>query len=92
VDRSIFQIGANIIDQATVDGYPTVINFSLAAGITQQVAGIKNLPYLYGLRASVLTTTAPDTEPMVPPNYSFTTTTAPTNYGVWVVCLECEQH
>jgi hypothetical protein len=90
VDRSIFQIGANIIDQATVDGYPTVINFSLAAGITQQVAGIKNLPYLYGLRASVLTTTAPDTEPMVPPNYSFTTTTAPTNYGVWVVLQEPE--
>jgi Tfp pilus assembly protein PilX len=104
VDRSIFQIGANIIDQSTTDGYPTVINFSLAAGapITEQVAGVKNLPYVYGVRTAIFTTALPTIPPDASPNSSsilstpyatsFTTsTTIPTsNQGTWIALQEPE--
>lgn len=44
----ILQIGANIIDQADNDGYPTRIAFSGDAD--KEVRGVESLPYLYRLR------------------------------------------
>ncbi|GAT35425.1 Tfp pilus assembly protein PilX [Terrimicrobium sacchariphilum] len=44
----ILQIGANIIDQADNDGYPTRIAF--AGDSTKEVRGVESLPYLYRLR------------------------------------------
>ncbi len=45
VDLQIFQIGANIIDQADTDGYPTVLTYSNGGGFPE-VYGIEDLPYL----------------------------------------------
>jgi hypothetical protein len=44
----ILQIGANIIDQADNDGYPTRIAFS--GDTDKEVRGVESLPYLYRLR------------------------------------------
>ena len=104
VDRSIFQIGANIIDQSTADGYPTVINFSLASGapITEQVAGVKNLPYFYGARTAIFTTALPTIPGDASPNSSsilgspyatsFTTSTtiSTSSEGTWIALQEPE--
>ncbi|XHR30648.1 MAG: hypothetical protein ACFUZC_08810 [Chthoniobacteraceae bacterium] len=46
VDYQIIQIGANIIDQADLDGYPTHIIFD-----SYDFYGVENLPYLYRARA-----------------------------------------
>jgi hypothetical protein len=44
----LLQIGANIIDQADEDGFPTRIAF--AGSPDREVAGIEDLPYIYQLR------------------------------------------
>jgi len=44
----ILQIGANIIDQADNDGYPTRLAF--AGDADKEVRGVESLPYLYRLR------------------------------------------
>ncbi len=52
--RQIMQIGANIIDQATADNYPTVISFTTGT-YTDQVAGTKDLPYPHTFLTKILT-------------------------------------
>jgi len=47
LDYAIIQLGANIIDQAKVDGYSTRIVFNDGAGIVHEFRGVQNLPYLY---------------------------------------------
>ena len=59
LDCSVLQIAANIIDQATCDGYPTQIQFTSSGGHTYQIYGVKNLPYFYRVRTATLTTTLP---------------------------------
>lgn len=49
-DLHILQIGANIIDQADVDGYPTRIRIADSLGGSKEVVGIEDLPYLYSVR------------------------------------------
>ncbi len=49
-DLHILQIGANIIDQADTDGYPTRIRIADIQGGAKEVAGIEDLPYLYAVR------------------------------------------
>ena len=46
LDYQILKIGVNIIDQATVDGYPTTISWPNNGGNTTNFVGIKNLPYV----------------------------------------------
>jgi hypothetical protein len=56
IDLQIFQIGANIIDQADADGYPTAIRTadgpiglgSVAEPPAKTISGAEDLPYLYG--------------------------------------------
>ena len=69
LDYQILQVGANIIDQATVDGYPTTINWS-NTGNTTNFAGIKNLPYFNRLRQMNLVVQLPNV-------------TSPYNYGLY---------
>jgi len=47
-DLQILQIGANIIDQAKTDNFPTRIQF--AGDTSTEVRGIEDLPYLYRFR------------------------------------------
>lgn len=44
----LLQIGANLIDQADSDGYPTRLAF--AGDLSKEVRGVESLPYLYRLR------------------------------------------
>jgi len=47
----ILQIGANIIDQAKIDNFPTRIQFAKDTSVpVNEVRGIEDLPYLYRLR------------------------------------------
>ena len=45
LDLHILKIGANIIDQADADGYPTVITYSNGGGFPE-VYGVEDLPYI----------------------------------------------
>lgn len=56
-DLQIFRIGANIIDAARPNNFPTTIVYTNAASITRQVYGVKDLPYLYGVRFRQITKT-----------------------------------
>ncbi|HWL51204.1 MAG TPA: hypothetical protein VNQ90_02125 [Chthoniobacteraceae bacterium] len=47
-DRQIFQIGANIIDQADEDNYPTHLSFTMD-GIPLEIQGQEDLPMPYTL-------------------------------------------
>lgn len=69
VDYQIMQIGANIISQATVDGYPVRIQFG-----SYEFRGVKNLPYFYRARNSLLRTANPviSTPPQIPTGYQST--------------------
>jgi hypothetical protein len=54
------QIGANIIEQSRLDGYPVQILYndgSITA--TKEFAGTENLPYFYGIRTGVVQGAAP---------------------------------
>ncbi|MGC3990870.1 MAG: hypothetical protein QM796_14570 [Chthoniobacteraceae bacterium] len=53
IDIQVIQIGANIIDQFDVDGYPTRIQFTPSGLATKEIRGVENLPYLYCTRTSV---------------------------------------
>lgn len=66
VDFAIIQMGANLIDQYDLDGYPTTIYFDdgAASGTygsyqTKQFHGVENLPYLYRLRMAILKASLP---------------------------------
>jgi hypothetical protein len=65
IDFQVIQIGANIIDQANVSGYPTRIQFPT---YNREIRGVKNLPYLYRTRNAALVVTNPTTTPTVDPN------------------------
>jgi hypothetical protein len=61
VEAQVFQIGANIIDQADVDGYPTRILYNIGLqGVPGQTAsfsearGVEDLPYLYRIREAMV--------------------------------------
>ncbi|HEX4084922.1 MAG TPA: hypothetical protein VHY22_08430 [Chthoniobacteraceae bacterium] len=54
VDNAIMQIGANIIDQATTDNFPTGISFTATTGSSNTVYGVKNLPYINRVRTAML--------------------------------------
>ncbi|HWL50838.1 MAG TPA: hypothetical protein VNQ90_00280 [Chthoniobacteraceae bacterium] len=58
-DVQIFQIGANVIDQADVDSFPSVIN----TGGGVEVYGVENLPYLYRVRNTLVRVTEPNPDP-----------------------------
>jgi Tfp pilus assembly protein PilX len=62
LDYQILQIGANIIDQSTTDGYSTRIQFTNSAGLTE-VRGVKNLPYFYRVRANTIISALPKQPP-----------------------------
>ena len=54
------QIGANIIEQSRLDGYPVQILYndgSITA--TKEFSGTENLPYIYGVRTGVVQGAAP---------------------------------
>jgi hypothetical protein len=48
LDEAVFQIAANIIDQADEDAFPTRIQFEGGNG-SKTLSGIENLPYLAGV-------------------------------------------
>ncbi len=56
LDYQIMQIGANMIDQSDVDGFPTHIRFGQDNIENIEFRGIENLPYLYRVRNSVYIT------------------------------------
>jgi len=61
VDFQVMQIGANIIDQSDVDGYPTLIRMGPTSADSDpiqkmEVRGVENLPYLYRVRNGVYRT------------------------------------
>lgn len=58
LDRAIFQIGANIIDQYDIDSFPTRISFGSGA-TAYTVAGVESLPYIYGTRQGIVQVQAP---------------------------------
>jgi Tfp pilus assembly protein PilX len=97
VDESIIQLGANIISQADVTGYPTRIAFNngdnlsavmgLGANIAVEYQGVKNLPYIYRVRDSVFKLGAPTRtdggSPYAPaPSYATTDTATILDTGV----------
>ena len=45
-DLQIIRLGANIIDKATTDNYPTVIAYNPTGGTPLYAYGIKDLPYI----------------------------------------------
>jgi len=47
IDYSIIQLGANIIDEAKVDGYSTRIVFNDGSDPAREFRGVENLPYMY---------------------------------------------
>ncbi len=66
VDFAIIQMGANLIDQYDLDGYPTTIYFDDGSASstygsyqTKQFHGVENLPYLYRLRMAILKASLP---------------------------------
>jgi len=52
-DFQILKIGANIIDCSGAHNYPTILAMNYL-GVANEVAGVKDLPYLNGLDASSL--------------------------------------
>ena len=51
VDYHVIQIGANIVDQFDLDGFPTRIIFNDGTG-PREFAGVENVPYAYAYRTS----------------------------------------
>jgi hypothetical protein len=57
VDSSVFQLGANIFDQAAVDGYPRRILANTGLfGTVMEYRGVSDLPYLYRVREAKIMT------------------------------------
>lgn len=52
-DLQIFKIGANIIDCADTDNYPTILYVNVD-GLGVEIAGTENLPYLHGVDSMLL--------------------------------------
>ena len=74
LDNAIIQIGANIIDQAKLDGYPSRILFSdgnLQVVTLKEFRGTESLPYIYGVRYAEVQAvqpvcSVPDKSPYIP--------------------------
>jgi hypothetical protein len=54
LDYAIIQLGANIIDQAKIDGYSTRIVFNDGSGTAHEFRGVQNLPYFYRVNSATL--------------------------------------
>ena len=54
LEFAIIQIGANIIDQFDLDGFPTRIVFYDGSFPAKEFRGVENMPYLYGVRQGVV--------------------------------------
>lgn len=52
-DLQVIKIGANIIDCADPDNYPTIVYFE-PGGLGVESAGVENLPYLHGVDTILL--------------------------------------
>ncbi len=64
-DNQIIQIGANIMGQAALDGYPRRIVFDQGTG-PYEFVGVDNLPYLLTVRASTILLKEPNILPPYP--------------------------
>jgi hypothetical protein len=54
-DVQIFKIGANLIDCADADNYPTIIFVKLDdSGFGVEVPGVEDLPYLHGIDSAIM--------------------------------------
>jgi hypothetical protein len=54
-DAQIVKIGANLIDSADADNYPTIIFFKLdSSGFGVELPGLEDLPYLHGIDSVIL--------------------------------------
>jgi len=89
VDLQVIQIGANIINQAAIDGYSRCILFSDGATLSgrwHEVHGVVDLPYIYRIREGkipiVNSSPADDALPA--------TNTTPSPQGIGVVLQEPE--
>ncbi|MGC3992021.1 MAG: hypothetical protein QM796_20480 [Chthoniobacteraceae bacterium] len=78
IDCQVIQIGANIIDQFDVDGFPTRIQFP---AYSREFRGVENLPYLYRVRSAAWRVADPDKMPPDRNAYKQTTKVAFTNPG-----------
>jgi Tfp pilus assembly protein PilX len=90
IDVQVIQIGANIIDQANVSGYPTRIQFPAYKRV---IRGVKNLPYLYRTRNVALVITNPavkGTAPINPYMQKQTSGLAISNSGTVILVQEPE--
>ncbi len=87
VDFSIMQIGANIIDQASVSNYPTTLVFNDSANNKKRCFwGTNDLPYLYSLNnvAAVVTPSSPAATISTPVSATTTTVTNPGTAAAFV--------
>ena len=98
-DYQILQIGANIIDQFDVDGFPTWIQFNNGSAYgVKDIFGVEDLPYLYGTVTNALEVALPsplptagnyadtrevDPDTAVNPNYKSKTNPPPTPPLYW---------
>lgn len=76
IDVQVIQIGANIIDQFDVDGYPTRIQFQPTGLAMQEIRGVENLPYLFRIRNAAMVIKNPITKPPVTGGQQQQTTSA----------------
>jgi hypothetical protein len=54
LDYAIIQLGANIIDEAKVDGYSTRIVFNDGTDLVHEFRGVQDLPYIYRVNSATL--------------------------------------
>jgi len=87
VTPQIFQLGANIIDEANPTQYPTHIVYTFAASDQRSVYGAMDLPYFQSLNPCAYIVTAPTvvTSPAVTPDGSPGTLTTPGGWGTGVI-------
>jgi Tfp pilus assembly protein PilX len=64
-DLHVLKIGANIIDQADADNYPTIIAMTYGSFSVEQ-AGVEDLPYLYAMNTGVVVDFRPLTAAEIP--------------------------
>jgi Tfp pilus assembly protein PilX len=95
-DLQILRIGANIIDQASTDNFPSTIVLQ-EAGLNVPVYGVKDLPYLYGALTGFFSQCSSKTNyqatnkysssgaPLAAPTMVTTTQYQPTNLALVVV-------
>ncbi|MDR1190759.1 MAG: hypothetical protein LBK60_03720 [Verrucomicrobiales bacterium] len=60
-DLHVLKIGANIMDQADADNYPTIVAMTYGSFSVEQ-AGVEDLPYLYAMNTGVIVDFRPLTD------------------------------